>query len=64
MVGVVGRGKIGQRAVGYQAQRRSFAGGRGDRETHRPQMGIDKPQALQQIFTTGAWLPRALTPAE
>lgn len=26
--------------------------------------GIDKLQALQQLFTTGAWLPPALTPAE
>jgi transposase len=26
--------------------------------------GIDKLHALQQLFTTGAWLPPALTPAE
>jgi transposase len=26
--------------------------------------GIDKLQALQQLFTTGAWLPPALTPGE
>ena len=26
--------------------------------------GIDKLQALRQLFTTGAWLPPALTPAE
>ena len=26
--------------------------------------GIDKLQALHQLFTTGAWLPPALTPAE
>jgi hypothetical protein len=26
--------------------------------------GIDKLHALQQLFTTGPWLPPALTPAE
>jgi hypothetical protein len=26
--------------------------------------GIDKLSVLQQLFTTGAWLPPALTPAE
>ncbi len=26
--------------------------------------GIDKLQALHQLFTTGPWLPTALTPAE
>lgn len=26
--------------------------------------GLDKLQVLQQLFTTGPWLPRALTPAE
>ncbi|MGH3594016.1 MAG: IS66-like element ISFsp10 family transposase, partial [Pseudonocardiaceae bacterium] len=25
--------------------------------------GIDKHHALQQLFTTGAWLPPALTPS-
>ncbi|MDQ4032880.1 MAG: transposase, partial [Actinomycetota bacterium] len=26
--------------------------------------GLDKLDALQKLFTTGAWLPPALTPAE
>ena len=26
--------------------------------------GIDKLDALRRLFTTGAWLPPALTPAE
>ncbi len=26
--------------------------------------GLDKLNALRQLFTTGAWLPAALTPAE
>jgi transposase len=26
--------------------------------------GIDKLDALRQLFTTGPWLPPALTPAE
>jgi transposase len=26
--------------------------------------GLDKLHALQQLFTTGPWLPPALTPAE
>jgi hypothetical protein len=26
--------------------------------------GLDKLDALRQLFTTGAWLPPALTPAE
>jgi len=26
--------------------------------------GIDKLDALHQLFTTGAWLPPALTPAD
>jgi transposase len=26
--------------------------------------GIDKLSVLQQLFTTGAWLPPTLTPAE
>jgi hypothetical protein len=26
--------------------------------------GLNKPNALRELFTTGAWLPPALTPAE